>query len=325
MLDLQVSKSAPFSGGCGPNLAVPVAPEFNLAALSIAAQPTNSGNGKALGLQGLIASVDAGGTGFTVNALGTTNANGFPAWQVKVGSGTVFQGVANAGQLAAGMPVDMDLDLQSDASLLATRVAIADANTADVSYVNGPVLLVAQAVPAMVSLTSRASGAWFSSGYDNYNLGTASFQIGGQYANLQNLPFAANFSAANMVAGQNISLTTHLSGPPPGSGYVTPSTITLMPQTMNGTISAVATEGNFTVYTVTLAGYDLFSTLAVQQGQKILLTNPGTLMVYADSSTQKLNAVPLTAGSVLRFHGLVFNDNGTLRMDCAEINDGVTE
>jgi hypothetical protein len=26
-----------------------------------------------------------------------------------------------------------------------------------------------------------------------------------------------------------------------------------------------------------------------------------------------------------RFNGLVFNDNGTLRMDCGQINDGVAE
>jgi hypothetical protein len=30
-------------------------------------------------------------------------------------------------------------------------------------------------------------------------------------------------------------------------------------------------------------------------------------------------------GDVLRFNGLVFNDNGTLRMDCAQVNDGVPE
>jgi hypothetical protein len=29
------------------------------------------------------------------------------------------------------------------------------------------------------------------------------------------------------------------------------------------------------------------------------------------------------AGSTLRFYGLVFNDQGVLRMDCAQINDGV--
>ncbi len=48
-------------------------------------------------------------------------------------------------------------------------------------------------------------------------------------------------------------------------------------------------------------------------------------MVYADSNTQMLNTSPITVGSVVRFYGLVFNDNGTLRMDCAEINDGVPE
>jgi hypothetical protein len=38
-----------------------------------------------------------------------------------------------------------------------------------------------------------------------------------------------------------------------------------------------------------------------------------------------LNKSSLAAGSLFRFYGLVFNDNGTLRMDCAQINDGVTE
>jgi hypothetical protein len=36
-----------------------------------------------------------------------------------------------------------------------------------------------------------------------------------------------------------------------------------------------------------------------------------------------LNTQALAAGSTLRFNGLVFNDNGALRMDCAQVNDGV--
>ncbi len=35
------------------------------------------------------------------------------------------------------------------------------------------------------------------------------------------------------------------------------------------------------------------------------------------------NSAPIGPGSALRFVGLVFNDNGTLRMDCSEILDGV--
>ncbi|HKV05776.1 MAG TPA: hypothetical protein VJO53_11815 [Candidatus Acidoferrales bacterium] len=38
-----------------------------------------------------------------------------------------------------------------------------------------------------------------------------------------------------------------------------------------------------------------------------------------------LNSGPIAIGSVLRFRGLIFNDNGTLRMDCAKILDGIAE
>jgi hypothetical protein len=69
----------------------------------------------------------------------------------------------------------------------------------------------------------------------------------------------------------------------------------------------------------------LLPSLAVQPGQTTLLSNPGNVVVYVDSNTQMLNATPLAAGSLLRFNGLLFNDNGTLRMDCAQINDGVPE
>jgi hypothetical protein len=68
----------------------------------------------------------------------------------------------------------------------------------------------------------------------------------------------------------------------------------------------------------------LFSTLAVQQGQTTLLNNPTQVEVYVDSSTATLNTQALAVGSTLRFYGLVFNDNGTLRMDCAQVNDGAS-
>ncbi len=96
-----------------------------------------------------------------------------------------------------------------------------------------------------------------------------------------------------------------------------------MPQTIDGGILSSATSGSFTVYTVGLAPDDLFPTLAVQPGQTTLLTSPNLVNVYVDANTQKVNTTALSAGNVLRFYGLVFNDNGTLRMDCAQISDGV--
>jgi hypothetical protein len=151
----------------------------------------------------------------------------------------------------------------------------------------------------------------------------AVFNISSQLTNLQNLPFSPSFTAANMVAGQNVGVTSPTLSIV-GEIYTPANTITLTPQTINGTVVATQPSGSFVDYTVSLASYDLFPALAVQQGQTTLLNNPSQIEVYVDSSTQTLNTQALAPGSTLRFYGLVFNDNATLRMDCAQVNDGVT-
>jgi hypothetical protein len=324
-LDLQVSKSALFPGGCTQSLtsSVPVAPVFNLTPVVIAAQPTNSGNGKALGLEGLIGSIDASGTGFSVNALYSMNGGIPPKWQVAVNGSTLFQGVGGSSQLAAGMPIDMDAAIQSDGTLLATRVAVLDTVATNLSVSHGPLLSMPSSKSAVMALVNQFQGE-ISSTFDEFEFSNASFQISSRFTNLQSLPFAAIFTATNMVDGQDVIVGSHaqlVNGFPPLPMPVT--TMTLMPQTIDGTVSAISGVGAFTAYTITLAPYDLFPNLAVQPGQTTLLTNPNTVVVYADGTTQKLNTSPLAVGSVLRFNGLVFNDNGTLRMDCAQINDGV--
>ncbi len=85
----------------------------------------------------------------------------------------------------------------------------------------------------------------------------------------------------------------------------------------------LSSDSGFTTYDVTLAAYDLIPTLAVQPGQTTILTNPSNVVVYVDSNTQRLNTQPLAVGSIVRFDGMLFNDNGTLRMDCGQVNDGV--
>jgi hypothetical protein len=75
---------------------------------------------------------------------------------------------------------------------------------------------------------------------------------------------------------------------------------------------------------VSLAPYDLLALLATQPGQTTLLTNPGVIEVYADTNTVMLTGSAPAPGDTLRFYGLVFNDQGTLRMDCAQISPGVT-
>jgi hypothetical protein len=320
-LNLQVSESVSSFNCTSTFGAASITPTFDLTPVTIVALPSNSANGVATGLRGLIDTVAANGAGFSVTA-----ADG-PSWQVNTSASTQFQGISGASQLAVGLPVDMDVAIQPDSSLLATRVAVYDTNTANLSVMSGPLLEVVPSV-VLTALSEQNQGPLFLGlqvSPSNFNFSSASFQTSGQLANIQSLPFSATFTASNMVPGQAVLVTTHATTVSGGPTYIPATTVTLLPQTVNGTVGAVSTSGSFTTYSVTLAAYDLFPDLAILPGQGPLLKNPNTVVVYVDTNTQLLNSDPVAVGSLLRFNGLVFNDNGTLRMDCAQISDGVTE
>jgi len=320
-LNLQVSQSASYSscyiGNGLPTFAI--TPTFTLSPTTLSPQSTNSTNGKAMGIDGQVTSINTGANSFVLaypvsEAPRTVN--------VVAGAGTVFQGINSFAGLTAGTFVNMDGIAQDDGSLAATRIAVEDTSATSVEI--GPVLDVSNAVPVFYMIGQQEQGNLLVAGALPFNNGNATFRISGQLTNLNNLPFTAMFNAANMVAGQQVYVSTTATTFGPEPVYAPASTVTLMPQTMNGTISGISTTGNFTVYTVSLASYDLFPALAVQAGQTTLLNNPSEVEVYADSSTEKLNSQQLATGATFRFYGLVFNDHGTLRMDCAQVNDGVS-
>jgi hypothetical protein len=219
--------------------------------------------------------------------------------------------------------------IQADGSQLATRIAVEDANPTNLTVSTGPLLQVAASQPSFFAFGLQDQGYLWTSGQIGnpmaYSFGSAVFQISGRLTNLQDLPFVPSFNAANMFPGQNVYVTTHALTLMGGPTYFPATTITLIPQTVNGVVSGVSNDGSFATYTVSLAPYDLISNLGVQPGQTSVLTNPSEVVVYVDSATKLLNTQPLVAGSVLRFNGMLFNDNGTLRMDCAQVNDGVSE
>jgi hypothetical protein len=328
-LDLLVSSSAivpscysnpPFSG-------YSLSPTFSLAPLALSSSPTNAKNGMVSGLEATITSVNTSGSSLTLMIPAVSY--GTRTVTARAGSATVFQGVGGFSALAPGMFLNLDGALQSDGSLLASRIEVQDPSAVNVS--SGPVLFVDTLVPTFTLYGRTELGTLLTDitgvtgGYAEYpyfSFSNAAFQISGQFANLQSLPFVPSFNASNMVPGQNVNIASQ-SFSFVAPAYTLADTITLAPQTINGTVTASQQIGSFTDYTVSLASYDLFPTLAVQQGQTTLLNNPGQVEVYVDSNTQTLNTQALATGSTLRFYGLVFNDNGTLRMDCSQVNDGV--
>jgi hypothetical protein len=305
-----------------------ITPSFELSVLPTLTQPTNSGNGLESNLEGMISSIGVDGR-FTVASM-----DGF-VWSVGTSTNTLFQGVAGFSSLAAGVPVDMDAVQQDDGTLLAGRVAVLDPSATTLTAWRGPLAFVSNAVPEFDVLPAAVKGALFpvpagatgmaagAVGAFALGMGSATFSVSPQFTNLSQLPFAATFSATNASAGQNVYISTHAASFPNSPNPVAATTITLMPQTIDGTVVAVSAAGAFNIYTVALATYDVFPTLAQQSGQTTLLSDPGTVVVYMDGATQALNTTPLAVGSVLRFNGIVFDDAGTLRMDCAEVLDGV--
>lgn len=317
-LNLLVAQSAMYSSCYDPNGAVTysITPTFNLSVLNNSSSATK---GKVVGLDGRVTAVAANGL-----TLSVPDPDGPRPLSVNSDSNTVYQGISGFSALNVGMFVDMDGAIQSDGSVRATRIAIQDPSAVEIF--RGPLTEVTPAVSAVLMVPREQQGSGFDGGpgvgTQFVDFGDASFRISGQLANLGSLPFVPAFSSSAMVPGQEVYFSSDTNAAP-AQGYPPVATMTLMPQTINGTITAASQVGNFTDYTVSLASYDLFPMLAVQPGQTTVENNPSQVEVYVDSNTQTLNTSALTSGNTFRFYGLIFNDNGTLRMDCAQINDGV--
>jgi len=146
LLDLQVSQSATFSSCDLQGAASTITPAFNLTAFAISSQPTNLENGKASGIDGQISALSTGG-----NAFSMVTADGAKL-SLNTSSRTVYQGVPGFSALVAGMAVDLDVALQTEGTLLATRVTVEDTDPTNVSLWSGPVLIVAASVPVLANI-----------------------------------------------------------------------------------------------------------------------------------------------------------------------------
>jgi Domain of unknown function (DUF5666) len=325
-LDLQVSPSATFTDqGAGQPDVYALTPMFTLTPVA----PVPQSQVQVIGVDGLVSSVSGSNALSLVIDYGFNNPS-FPdgsTFTVATNASTVYQGIGNFSALAAGMIANLDLALQPDGSLLATRIEVDDSGATNV--LTGPLGTVFGAQGSILELgrtneefnQNAVPGSSFMS--YSFDAGTA-FKLAGQIAVPSNLPFSATFDSSKMMAGQNVAVASQVIVTSGGTN-TRATTITLMPQTINGTITGVSSSGGFTVYSVALAAYDLFPVLAVQPGQTTALQSPSSVEVYVDSNTQVLNSNAIAAGNVLRFNGLIFNDSGTARMVCRQINDGVTE
>ena len=317
-LDLQVTQSYTLTttqGINGPTQSYTISPSFILTPLSISAQPV-SGFVTALDLR--FASLSAVGNSFVA-----TTPNG-SSLSLATNAATIYQGVSGLSSITVGALVDLDAAVQADGSLLARRVQVNDpAALAEFvgpwTFTNGQpgqfVILPNDCFPAPDVVVCE-SAVQTTSG--------AAFSVSGEFSNLQNLPFVPEFGASSLVLGQNFSSLSQGANTPQGTPLVT--AVALRPQTINGRVTNISSSNGLSIYTVSLAAYDLFPIVQSAAGPVSQnIANPSTITVYADANTQLLTTNSIGVGSVVRFRGAIFNDNGVLRMDCQKILDGVAE
>jgi hypothetical protein len=315
---------SPTTGTSACDGSVPLNATLSLAPTALSFEPTSSANGLETNLDGQVSILNTAGNDFV---LTLADGQTFP---FKTNGSTLYQGVSGLSALTAGTFIDMDAAIQSDGSQLATRIAVEDANSTNITAASGPVLSSFANAPVVYAFGRQQQGYLLNPTqigfFMPYDVSNAVFQISRQFSNLQTLPFPARFDTTSIFGGQNVYITTHALNLGPNPTYFPASTLTLMPQTINGTVTGISTSGSFKIYSVELAPYDLIPTLSTQSGMSYSLNNPNTVLVYVDGSTKLFNqAQSLAVGGLLRFNGLLFDDDGTLRMDCGQVIDGVAE
>lgn len=302
LLDLIASQSVTISG-----TTVTVAPVFTLKPVPpAAAAPPMGQNGTGQEQNGAV--VSASGATLVIQPPSG------PAVTFTTNSATLLQGFTALSGLTAGEFVQVDFVVQSGGVLLATRVQLEPPppNAVQANLLAGPVtsvtagtgfkMVLMQGLGPAVGPTSTAAAAVFTV---TTNASTV-YAITPQFVSLTGLPFTPTFTAANLSPGQTVGV---IASSVTGSTAVA-ANVYLIPQTIDGTVTAIKTVGNYTAYTLTLASGSAFGSLS---GASTITVYTGTATAGPVSTTTA--PPPVAVSSTIRFNGLIFSTgSGTFSM-----------
>ncbi|TCK70817.1 DUF5666 domain-containing protein [Acidipila rosea] len=302
-LDLLTSQSASLPPAGGPD--IKFSPAFSLESQPVAStsEPASSL------LVGRVSAVNAASSTLQLNTIDDAQLT------FRTNGSTSFQGIADISAVQPGMFAMVGTSVQDDGGLLANNIQIIDPTVKDIAvgiissvYTSGRdmFLQIGQREGddlAMIPSFGEAPIHFASN---------ATFAVSRQVSTA--LPFSPGFNLMSLMPGQRLSIGSPNLASSNGS-YPVAGTVTLLPQTINGTVANVTTSGSYTVYTLALAPYDPIS----------LLNGGAEVSVYVDAATQNLASSALSSGSLLRMHGLLFSDHGVPRLVCDWIKDGVAE
>jgi hypothetical protein len=303
-LDLQHSLTADGSG------AFHFSPRFHN---SFAALQTGTGAGSGSG-NGMNARY--GGMYQMMGIVGNAGSDSFTllSWQsagkytFRVNAATRFQGkVQQMSKLAAGMGVLVTGLLQSDGSLLATRVR---GTMSAGGAMGGGIITSVDQLPAtrLTIVMQNGAGASINTDYLSKSLtvnlsSDTAYEIDTDRVSLVGLPFVPVFDQADIYAGQSVLPFSDAdivanTACDPACGEITASTIRLREQGFRGVADVEIAPGATGPFTLTLPADCAFTTL----------TGATEIVVYQQPGTNVEDQTPIPAGTTLRVHGLLFKN-----------------
>lgn len=234
-------------------------------------------------------------------------------------SSTVFDGTTMS-SMAGGMGVMVDAILQSDGSLLATRV---QSMMGSGGVMGGGIITAISGQPptslTMVIQNGVGTGmmsSYFAAGATVNLSGSTTYDIDEDGMDMSGLPFTPVFDASHIYVGQSvmpISSNGMMGGGMMGGsstyGSISGSELELEPQGLTGTASVSISSGSPTGFTLTLPPQCAFTTL----------TGATSVTVYQQSKTVMSGTSPIASGTAMHAFGLLFYDGGHWKMVAARI------
>ena len=274
---------------------------------------------------------NAGGIAQMMGSVSSVSANSFTMLSMQaaqnftfaMNSSTVFDGTS-MGSMATGMGVMVDAILQSDGSLLATRV---QSMMGSGGVMGGGIItaLTGQPPTSLTMVMQNGAGSGMMSSYfaaeATINLSASTtYEIDDDGMDMSSLAFTPVFDGSHIYAGQSvmpISSSGMMSGGTGGGmmgggmmgGTITADEVALEPQGLSGTANVSISSGSPSSFTLTLPSQCAFTTL----------TGATSVTVYQQSKTVMSGTSPIASGTAMHAFGLLFNDNGQWKMVAARI------
>jgi hypothetical protein len=119
-LNLQIPQSYTLDASSMVFATYTISPQFTLSPVAISATPTDQSNGKLINVAAQVMSLGTDGKSFTAQTTDSALLN------LTSNASTVFQGISGISSLAVDELLYFDVAVQSDGSLLATRIEVDD-------------------------------------------------------------------------------------------------------------------------------------------------------------------------------------------------------